>query len=128
MVHFNFLEFQGSWEKESNLAGRRAVMKRLQDFASQFSPEEEKVKVVPLWHGTKASVAPKICAGGFAALATTDDGYFGRGIYFTNAAGKKIKFCEVKEDEIFNSFCLKNSPIFQNMLCEFTLLLIVLHC
>ncbi len=49
---------------------------------------DESIKVVPLWHGTADSVVRNVCETGFAALATTDDGYFGKGLYFTNSAGK----------------------------------------
>ena len=36
-------------------------------------------------HGTIEAVAPKICEGGFSTVATLDDGFFGKGMYFTNS-------------------------------------------
>jgi len=35
---------------------------------------------VPLFHGTNYAVALEICENGFAALQTTDVGFFGKGI------------------------------------------------
>jgi len=37
-------------------------------------------------HGTDSEIADKICVTGFAALSALDDGYYGRGIYFSTYA------------------------------------------
>ncbi len=90
------LAFQPSWHLENGKDIRGNVMKRLNTFASKFTPQLDSIKVVPLWHGTADSVVRNICETGFAALATTDDGYFGRGLYFTNSAGKStFTFCVI---------------------------------
>lgn len=44
------------------------------------------VPIIPTIHGTNADVAFKICSTGFSALSTLDEGYYGKGIYFTSSA------------------------------------------
>ena len=41
------------------------------------------VKEVWMWHGTKKSLVDSILQTSFANLATTDAGFFGKGLYFT---------------------------------------------
>ena len=41
------------------------------------------VKLIPLWHGTDASAVDSLLHTGYVNLATTDKGFFGRGIYGT---------------------------------------------
>lgn len=53
-----------------------------------FAGKEEKggegrVKIVRGWHGTTMERAKSIMVSGFASLARLDDGWFGKGIYFT---------------------------------------------
>jgi WD40 repeat protein len=58
-------------------------------------------KVLPLWHGSSESVCKSVCSSGFTSFGkhhyfdenaskgtnkSTDKGYFGSGIYFTNSA------------------------------------------
>jgi len=42
--------------------------------------------ILPVVHGTSAQTAWKIAQGGFAALSSLDDGYYGKGIYFSSSA------------------------------------------
>jgi len=39
--------------------------------------------IIPALHGTSMEVAWKICSTGFAALSSLDNGFYGKGIYFT---------------------------------------------
>lgn len=39
------------------------------------------VKLLPLWHGTNLKILDSIFKTGYANLAKTDDGYFGKGLY-----------------------------------------------
>jgi hypothetical protein len=39
------------------------------------------ISLLPLWHGTSPSVLESILTTGFANLATTDVGFFGKGLY-----------------------------------------------
>jgi hypothetical protein len=98
---------------EEPKADRARVLARWESQASQFSPVEikslssrgidtcTKVKVLPLWHGSTKEVCQSICWSGFTSFGkhhyfdenatkggtkSTDKGYFGAGIYFTNSA------------------------------------------
>jgi len=46
--------------------------------------------IIPTAHGTDFFLAQKIGQTGFANLSTLDDGWFGKGIYFSTS----IKYCE----------------------------------
>ena len=39
------------------------------------------MSLFPLWHGTRPEVLDSVLNTGFANLATTDDGFFGKGLY-----------------------------------------------
>lgn len=94
-------------KNEEPKAARTKVLQRWKEATSQFPiVEMEKrgiltqANVLPLWHGTRHADA--ICSSGFTffgkhhffdkqnanagANASTDIGYFGSGIYFTNSA------------------------------------------
>ena len=99
--------FPPSWMNEEPKEERASTIARWKAQTLQFSPVKiesaEKTrmivtaKVIPLWHGTPRDDA--ICSSGFTffgkyKLATTqkgidpstDDGYFGSGVYFTDSA------------------------------------------
>jgi len=57
---------------------------------------DEVVPVLPVVHGTDASVAWKIFDTGFSALSTLDAGFYGRGIYFTSSAQYSLPYCSTK--------------------------------
>lgn len=42
-----------------------------------------RVQILRAWHGTSLEQAHKILKTGFANLAILDDGWFGKGIYFS---------------------------------------------
>jgi serine/threonine protein kinase len=50
------------------------------------------VKLLPLWHGTSPTVLGSILKTGYANLAITDCGYFGRGLYSTCEADYAWKY------------------------------------
>ena len=99
--------FPPSWMNEEPKAERASTIARWKAQTLQFSPVKIEssdktrmvvsAKVIPLWHGTPRDDA--ICSSGFTffgkyKLATTqkgidpstDDGYFGSGVYFTDSA------------------------------------------
>jgi WD40 repeat protein len=102
-------KFKPTWDTEPRVEQRRVVAKRYQDTVAIFSPFQTleeggrkrtwtQIKVLPLWHGSKADLCHSICESGFvffgksalkpgeAGKGSTDEGYFGSGIYFTNSA------------------------------------------
>ena len=77
--------FAPKWSSEGDSAiiGWRA--KVMQRFAAMTGPYQDPVfphvKIIPVWHGTKAAIVTSIAKTGFANLATTDAGFFGKGLY-----------------------------------------------
>jgi hypothetical protein len=47
---------------------------------------EETAPVIPVLHGTDASVAWSIIGTGFSALSSLDAGFYGKGMYFSTSA------------------------------------------
>ncbi len=102
--------FAPKWQQEEDLPLRQKVNQRWQTMTAPYSPFiipgsnkrkdiYQNVKVLPLWHGTKAAICNSICQTGFAYFGkhqlikggtkkdqNTDVGYFGSGIYFSNSA------------------------------------------
>ena len=105
--------FAPRWHQEDNVPLRKAALERWQQGAAQFSPVSipnrdgvqepyPLTKVLPLWHGSKQEICHAICKTGFtffgkhhylkdqaqgaSAAKSTDLGFFGSGIYFTNSA------------------------------------------
>eukprot|EP00727_Mastigamoeba_balamuthi_P013649 m51a1_g8907 hypothetical protein (430) ;mRNA; f:760513-765136 len=74
--------FAPGYEREGNRATRAAVRERLMEMARR-TPEAAypNVKVVAMWHGTRAEALESVFRAGFASLATTDEGFFGKGVY-----------------------------------------------
>jgi len=105
-------QFRPAWDEEEPKALRAKTTQRWLDQTAQFSPfivrvdEQRKerfvhIRLLPLWHGTKH--VDSICEIGFTFFGkhhmlkpspsampgsqkSTDIGYFGSGIYFTNSA------------------------------------------
>ena len=113
LAHLSCIEqeaqkFPPSWKGETLAQERQDVIDSWKALTHPFSPlkvtidqEEETLshaKVLPVWHGTSAHKSQSICEAGFAyfgkhayfaggyASGSTDIGYFGSGIYFTESA------------------------------------------
>jgi len=54
------------------------------------------VPIVPSVHGTDFFIAEKIAQTGFAAISILDEGYFGKGIYFSTYMLYTLPYCAVK--------------------------------
>jgi len=59
---------------------RQEILFRLERFSIG---KEGNITIVPVFHGTQELLVDEICETGFANLAKTDPGYFGKGIYST---------------------------------------------
>jgi hypothetical protein len=111
--------FAPKGKDEEPKTDRARVLARWETQASQFSPVEikssnsrqpdkcSKAKVLPLWHGSSPEVCQSVCTSGFTYFGkqhyfdesaskgnthSTDKGYFGSGIYFTNSAQYASKY------------------------------------
>ena len=50
----------------------------------EWNNDPAKPKCVPMLQGTSEVAVWQICQQGFGVVATTDDGFYGRGVYFTS--------------------------------------------
>jgi len=63
----------------------------------------EKVSILKVWHGTSQQKAKSIMKLGFINAATLDEGWFGKGVYFTTNIDYAIKYSMISsksEDEL----------------------------
>eukprot|EP01127_Copromyxa_protea_P001607 TRINITY_DN1156_c0_g1_i1.p1 TRINITY_DN1156_c0_g1~~TRINITY_DN1156_c0_g1_i1.p1 ORF type:complete len:322 (-),score=65.30 TRINITY_DN1156_c0_g1_i1:81-1046(-) len=73
--------------------------------------------IMPVVYGTSLTAAWKICATGFANLSCNDDGFFGKGIYFTTYAINALPYFSTKEQpSIVISYALPGNtfPVTEN--------------
>ena len=68
---------------------REAVHNRLMDLVtdSRLTEDLTGVKEVWLWHGTSKAAADGVMKSGFASLASRDEGFYGKGLYFSSNLG-----------------------------------------
>lgn len=105
--------FAPKGKNEAPEIDRQRVLARWEAQVAEFSPLEIKTtsarqpdvctraRVLPLWHGSSIAVCQSICSDGYTSFGkhhyfnenakkggsqSTDKGYFGSGIYFTNSA------------------------------------------
>eukprot|EP00698_Gefionella_okellyi_P017756 TRINITY_DN5239_c0_g1_i1.p1 TRINITY_DN5239_c0_g1~~TRINITY_DN5239_c0_g1_i1.p1 ORF type:complete len:356 (-),score=35.37 TRINITY_DN5239_c0_g1_i1:447-1493(-) len=72
------------WEKEPDAQKRRKLHTKMTSFVAHEEPvDRSSVKHLLLWHVTHERAWPFIGEGGFAALQSTDCGFFGKGVYAT---------------------------------------------
>jgi len=100
-----FLFLKRDWMQSTeseDLAMKLFTFERFNKLIARFSwnqaeeTKEEKAISAPLvvvCHGTDLEIAWGIATNGFAALATIDAGYYGKGIYFTSYAEYTIPYC-----------------------------------
>jgi hypothetical protein len=118
------------WNKEPLAQHRGNMIQRWRTCSESFSPFSVKAgrridafvncKIIPLWHGTAA--VEDIANSGFTffgkhhffdaaskpgANASTDQGFFGSGIYFTNSAAYSSMYCS---KSIFLSWISMREP------------------
>jgi hypothetical protein len=79
--------FSPTWHQDASslpleTSWRHFIDLKLQQLSNPYTDSDfPAVKFLPLWHGTKPQILESIFRTGYANLATTDDGYFGRGVY-----------------------------------------------
>ncbi len=108
LAHLSNIEHEAKKFVPTSLsAERKEVVENWKDLTSPYSPlqvtidQEEQTlhhaKLLPLWHGTSLPKSQSICESGFTYFGkhtyfsghgsgSTDIGYFGSGIYFTESA------------------------------------------
>ncbi len=74
--------FAPKWVTENDSAWRKATNDQLEQAVMPYQDNDYPgVKLVPVWHGTRPEVLSSLFKAGYANLATTDSGYFGKGLY-----------------------------------------------
>ena len=69
------------------------------DLCGKFSwNDKTRPRVVPMLQGTSEAAAWKICQQGFGVVGTTDDGFYGAGVYFTSKLGYADKYAKSGPD------------------------------
>ena len=111
--------FRPNWDQVEPKDTRKDAMGRLATMTQEFNPFSHQrdphgpptvyngVSVLPLWHGTASHVAEAISNTGFTyfgktpsgglASGSTDDGFFGKGIYLTSSADYANKYVPSSE-------------------------------
>jgi len=76
-----------AWKKQTDeLDARQLVYDAYQHRIQTFSKDSHSIPLLPCVHGTHGAVCEKIAETGFANLSRIDDGYYGKGIYFSTKA------------------------------------------
>jgi TPR repeat protein len=74
--------FAPQWSSENENVWRGTLIKRFEEMAAPYHDKEyPAVKLFAGWHGTKPEILSSIFKIGFANLASTDEGFFGKGLY-----------------------------------------------
>jgi hypothetical protein len=74
--------FAPRFASEAEAQQRGAVIDVLRAHAAPFHDVSyPDVTILAAWHGTDSSILPSIMSASFANLASTDSGFFGKGIY-----------------------------------------------
>ncbi len=76
--------FEPKWENMIMSTTRKRVAKIFKEQVAKYS--DERLDFLPIWHGSRLNLLESILKTGFANLATTDLGYYGKGIYGTTNA------------------------------------------
>jgi len=107
-----------SWKDDDNEGLRENTIKIYSQKVSTFSwNKNSNVPIIPAVHGTGLSVAKEISKTGFAALASLDSGYFGKGIYFTTSVHYTLPYSALQENpSVIISFIVPGNvfPIIEN--------------
>jgi TPR repeat protein len=74
--------FEPNWESMSNSGLRKKVMGTWEKLSQPYTDSSyPNVRLLPTWHGTHPDAINSILTAGYANLATTDAGFFGKGLY-----------------------------------------------
>jgi len=79
------LFLKDDWNQFSNAPQRQQMLERYFSLAAKWLwNDTNHPKVVPMIQGAKDDTVWNICQNGFALIPNIDEGYYGKGIYFTS--------------------------------------------
>jgi len=112
LLYFFAEKWRLAEEDKSKINHRAWVKEQFWNRMADFTwNAHEVVGIIPTIHGTSASVAWKICQGGFANLSALDVGYFGSGIYFATSAKYALPYYATKQNPaIIISYLIPGNP------------------
>jgi hypothetical protein len=86
------------WVRNDNDGRQQWVHSRFEALCASYSWNKDRTPILLAYHATSQVVAEKICETGFATLSSLDDGWYGKGIYFTSYANYCITYLVSKRD------------------------------
>ena len=75
------------WHTLPGVEQRQQVLDWYSSYASVFNWNGEKPRVIPMLHGSRDDVVWQVCQDGFGGDSVAEDGYHGKGIYFSSTLG-----------------------------------------
>ena len=76
-----------NWLDKTEPSWRAAIHQQLETLTKpNWDEDYPDVKLLPLWHGTQKDKLNSLLSAGYTPFCTTDNGYFGKGIYAAHEA------------------------------------------
>jgi len=100
------------WQEKDSDGLKQWVKDRFDKFVDSFPWNlGNDVKIIPQLHGTDFNTATAICNTGFATLSSLDEGWYGKGIYFTSSAVYTTPyFATKKKPAIVIAYVIPGNP------------------
>jgi len=95
------LFFNQNWKKttaetEADVDAKTRIYEEYQKLVMNWAWNSRRTPILPFVHGTSFPIACAICETGFAALSSLDDGWYGKGIYFTSYISYALEYTASK--------------------------------
>jgi hypothetical protein len=95
------LFFQQKWLYSEDAALRSKTIKHYHDTVQSWpwnQEEDSKSPILAVVHGTDIETAWAVASSGFANLGLLDDGFFGKGMYFSSSATYTLPYFSCKQN------------------------------
>jgi len=110
-VQFYSCEWKNKEPIDRRIWIMNAYRQKIKQYEWNKDVQEQETAILPVVHGTDRKVANIILTNGFAALSKLDDGWYGKGIYFsTNAQYVIPYFATRKNPAIMICLLLPGNP------------------
>lgn len=91
------------WKVLPDLRNRLEITERFNNLCSRFNwLSLQSLPVIAMFHGTIEPTAKKICESGFGTVATLDDGWYGKGIYFTSSLDYALFYAQKAKESFYS--------------------------
>jgi len=104
-----------NWNKDSNFTWRSITLEHFQrqimNFDWNINLKTDNCPILAVAHATSLNKAAKVVVSGFATLSTIDEGFYGKGMYFSSSAIYTLPYCVTVSDPcIIICFLLPGNP------------------